>query len=187
MGLNSAQSMEKGQSYYKNLSKIDIKLLKTYLKYDPDSGLFTWIKSLGAGTEGKIAGCYKHKKRYVYLAFRRVHLPAHQVAWLYMTGEIPYGYLIDHRDRNGHNNKWNNLRLATFAQSSQNRASKGTFSKFKGVYKSDVPSKPFRVRISHNKKHVELGHFLDEIEAAKAYDRKALELFGEFAQLNFPI
>lgn len=31
-----------------------------------------------------------------------------------------------------------------------------------------------------------LGYFVEEVEAARAYDRKAVELFGEFARLNFP-
>lgn len=31
-----------------------------------------------------------------------------------------------------------------------------------------------------------LGQFIDKFEAAKVYDKKALELFGEFASLNFP-
>jgi len=31
-----------------------------------------------------------------------------------------------------------------------------------------------------------LGSFVDEIEAAKARDRKAYELCGDFAYLNFP-
>jgi hypothetical protein len=30
------------------------------------------------------------------------------------------------------------------------------------------------------------GSFEDEMEAAMAYDRRAEELFGEFAYLNFP-
>lgn len=31
-----------------------------------------------------------------------------------------------------------------------------------------------------------IGYFNDEIEAANAYDCKALELFGEYANINFP-
>jgi hypothetical protein len=33
---------------------------------------------------------------------------------------------------------------------------------------------------------INLGRFDSEIEAALAYDRKALEIWGEFARLNFP-
>lgn len=35
-------------------------------------------------------------------------------------------------------------------------------------------------------KAMHLGSFTDEIEAPKTYDRKARELHGEFARLNFP-
>lgn len=31
------------------------------------------------------------------------------------------------------------------------------------------------------------GVFKDELEAAKAYDKKAIELYGEFANLNIPL
>ena len=46
--------------------------------------------------------------------------------------------------------------------------------------------KKWRCRIKINNKSIHIGCFTDEIEAAKTYDKKAAELFGEFAYLNFP-
>lgn len=43
----------------------------------------------------------------------------------------------------------------------------------------------WQARICQNDKLIYLGYFDNEIEAAKAYDRKAIELFGDFAYLNF--
>lgn len=39
--------------------------------------------------------------------------------------------------------------------------------------------------ITYNKKIIHLGYYTTATEAAKAYDAKAKELFGEFANLNF--
>jgi hypothetical protein len=36
------------------------------------------------------------------------------------------------------------------------------------------------------KKRVHVGLFVEKIDAAHAYDRKAIELYGEFAYTNFP-
>ncbi len=46
--------------------------------------------------------------------------------------------------------------------------------------------KRWRARIGFKGKWIHLGDFADEIRAAMAYDDKAVELFGEFAYLNFP-
>ncbi len=99
--------------------------------------------------------------------------------------DAPKGLMVDHIDHNGLNNRKSNLRLCTRKQNRRNRRPNlGGSSKYKGVCWCKS-SKKFRAAISHNKKRIYLGYFHDEVEAAKAYDEKARELFGEFAYLNF--
>lgn len=98
----------------------------------------------------------------------------------------PEGLLVDHIDGNGLNNRKSNLRLCTRTQNARNRRPKRNgSSKFKGVYWHIVYRK-WAALIRCNGKQTYLGRFDNEIEAALVYDRKAEELFGEFAYLNFP-
>ena len=88
--------------------------------------------------------------------------------------------LVDHIDHNGLNNQKYNIRLCNNTQNQYNM--KGRRNGFKGV---SVENSRFRAGIKHQGKTIHLGSFKTEIEAAKAYDKKAAELFGEFAFLNF--
>ncbi len=98
----------------------------------------------------------------------------------------PKGLFVDHINHNGLDNRKKNLRLCTHLENLRNaRPRKGGSSKYKGVC-WEKAKKRFRAKIQHNRKGIHLGYFKNEIEAAKAYDRKAVELFGEFAYLNFP-
>ena len=92
----------------------------------------------------------------------------------------------DHKDRNRLNNRRSNLREATMSQNNYNRSSSGK-SKYKGVsiYRRKSGKPYFRATIKHNYKYIDLGYFYNEEEAGRAYDKKAKELFGEFAKLNF--
>jgi hypothetical protein len=98
----------------------------------------------------------------------------------------PPHLVVDHINHNGLDNRKDNLRLCTRAQNALNqRPRKGTSSKYKGVYWHER-DKRFYAQISHKGKRFHLGSFKSETQAAKAYDKKAKELFGEFAHLNFP-
>lgn len=96
-----------------------------------------------------------------------------------------HGELTDHRNTNGLDNRSENLRICTKAQNSMNRPKqKGNYtSKYKGVSWSKIMSK-WLSSICFNRKFIKIDYYEDEIEAAKAYNKKALELFGEFAYLN---
>jgi len=100
--------------------------------------------------------------------------------------DAPPHLFVDHINCNGLDNRRKKLRLCTHFQNQQNRRpSLNGKSKYKGVCWSKRHKK-FRARITYNRKSYHLGLFDSEIDAAKAYDKKALELFGEFAYLNFP-
>jgi hypothetical protein len=95
------------------------------------------------------------------------------------------GYIVDHIDHNGLNNRRCNLRVCTPRQHQANRGPSGGSSRFVGVFFNTREGK-WQAHIMAHGKHYYLGLFDDEIEAAKARDRKAYELHGEFAYLNFP-
>ena len=91
------------------------------------------------------------------------------------------GEHIDHRNRNGLDNRRCNLRVATLRQNLANsRPRNGCGSRYKGVswHKQDGL---WRAYIAG--KHI--GLFRDEVAAALAYDVAALDRWGEFARPNF--
>jgi hypothetical protein len=98
----------------------------------------------------------------------------------------PKGKVVDHFDGNRAHNCRTNLRFCTNAQNMRNRRKcSGASSVYKGVYYNRQRHK-WSARCHYRGEPSWLGHFDSEIEAARAYDRKAVELFGEFARLNFP-
>lgn len=103
-------------------------------------------------------------------------------------GDYEYGDLeADHIDNNPLNNKRENLRKATSAQQKQNtRRIKTGESKYKGVAKSTKGDRWVAV-IRKNGKRYRMGLFEKEKKAAIEYDKKAIELFGDFANTNFPV
>lgn len=91
--------------------------------------------------------------------------------------------IVDHIDGNRLNNCIDNLRWATSSENSMNISKKDiyTSSIYKGVCKN---KKSWQASIKLDGKKIHIGIYKTEAEAAKAYNEKALELFGEFANLN---
>lgn len=100
-----------------------------------------------------------------------------------MVAKPGKGQVVDHKDGNGLNNRRCNLRVCTREQNQANRGPCGGSSQFVGVYRNGGK---WQAEIRCRGEWHYVGRFDDEAEAAKARDRKAWELHGEFARLNFP-
>ena len=96
------------------------------------------------------------------------------------------GKEVDHIDGNGLNNKNTKLRECTRAENQMNRSKQVSCSSiYKGIYLAKRENK-WHVRIKTNGTCISLGYFINEKEAAQAYDIKAYELFKDFAKYNNP-
>jgi len=93
--------------------------------------------------------------------------------------------LVDHINHNGLDNQRKNIRICTRSQNSMNQNPKAkSKSIYKGVsYKKE--RKKWTAQMVINGKSIYIGAFINEIDAAKAYDLYAVLLHKEFAKLNF--
>lgn len=128
-----------------------------------------------------------HKIAGIFYAVRVVAKRGNQKA-IYMHRAIvnaPPGVECGHRNHNRLDNRRKNLRFCTHAQTKMNqRSRKGGTSTFKGV-SFHKATKKWRAKIWLKGKRRHLGLFINERDAARAYDDAAREHFGEFARTNF--
>lgn len=89
---------------------------------------------------------------------------------------------IDHINQNKLDNRLSNLRIVCKGINNQNKSKRhGCSSKYIGVSTRD--NKVYKMQINHKGKYY-ISHHNSEIEAAKAYNKKAVELYGQYASLN---
>jgi len=159
-----------------------LELCNKYLIYNPETGII--VNKIDRSTKARIgreSGCIGNGG-YRRIKLRDKSYRAHRLAYL-----MTYEYLpefIDHINQNKIDNRIINLRSCTKQENSMNRRSnKNTSSKYKGVsWHKNAKKWMAKIKIDSKAKH--LGYFQTESDAAKAYDKAALEHFGEFACLN---
>lgn len=117
---------------------------------------------------------------YIRVNIQGKRYKAHRIIWEMFNGKIPESMVIDHIDGNKANNMIENLRLATQSQNQANKVGTGSWPKGVKV----CANGKFQARVRQHGKTYHLGTFSTVEEASAAYATKAIELYGEFAQLK---
>jgi len=125
-----------------------------------------------------------NKKRYIYANNNKTKVSLHRVLLGLVKND---NKIVDHKDGNTLNNTKSNLRICSSIQNSQNRIiSRINTSGYKGVNFNKTKN-TYVATIYSNYSRKRIGSYKNPILAAKAYDKYAEIIFGEFAKLNFPI
>lgn len=156
------------------------------LSYDEMSPTFlVWkITTSRKSKAGFPAGGIHKKLGYGRFRYRGQLYYIHRVVWELHNGPLLEGQMIDHINGIRSDNRLENLRIATVTQNNQN-TTKRSFgkSKYKGVSWHKQCGK-WRSELTVDKKRIHIGLFELEEEAAKAYNKEAVKVFGEFAKIN---
>ncbi len=122
-----------------------------------------------------------YARRVIYINGKIKVIHMHRLIMNY-DGEL----VVDHENRNTLDNRKANLRIATAGENRANstREIDSKSSKYRGVSRKKGHKK-WLAAIGYRGKHIHLGYFENEIEAAKAYDEAAKKYYGEYAVLNF--
>lgn len=103
----------------------------------------------------------------------------------FLTGFVK-GFVVDHKNGNTLDNTICNLRVCTSSQNKINsKKRKDSTMPYKGIHLHKKGEKKYQARIKKDGISKSLGYYEKPEEAARAYDAKARELFGEFARCNF--
>jgi hypothetical protein len=159
----------------------EIKLNKSEVAFVDDDMANEINKNKWAILKGGKDKSYVYAVRRKRVGGKREHILMHRQIMGLKKGD---NFDIDHINHNGLDNRKCNLRVCSRSQNQHNRKSSiNSSSIYKGV-SWDKDRSMWRATIADNSTDFQLGRYLTEIEAAEAYNRKAIELFGEFAFLN---
>lgn len=165
---------------------IDQARLRELFEYDPSNRTLPFVRKCskkGKAQKGARAGTVQKETGRAKLKVDGKRCYMHHAVWIYHHGHKPN--MLDHIDRDVANNTIENLRQATVSGNNRNTSSRiGSSSKYLGV--SAAYGGKWTAGITVDGKTQHLGTFKEECIAALEYDRKAIDLYGEFASLNFP-
>lgn len=149
-----------------NIPSLTLPRLKDVLSYEPETGIFRWVKpAAGRCKPGDIAGS-SVTGGYVRLVIDCEKILAHRVAWFYVHGKWPNE--IDHINGVRDDNRIVNLRNTTAAENAQNRCIGRGSSNLIGA-SWDKRERKWRAAIKYQGRKHHIGYFGSAQDAHAAY------------------
>jgi hypothetical protein len=135
-----------------------------------DGQLINKYRRAPSAPKGAIAGRLVKSVGYYSVTIKARRYQLNRLIWIYHNGEIPKDLLVDHISRDTHDNRIENLRLATYTQNEWNKPKLGC----------SFENGKWRARVKRFGKNIHLGMFESKEKAMAAYDAYAAQLHGEF-------
>lgn len=161
------------------LTEISAASLREVLEYRADDGGFVWRKHANPQLIGTVAG-YLTEKGYRRITIGMRGYRAHRLAWLYVHGCWPAGWL-DHINRDRDDNRISNLREADGSENHLNSDRKYSVHP-RGVSYSPSRRK-WRAQIKRQGKYLLQQYFDTQDQAIAARNVALAAAYGEFANL----
>lgn len=148
------------------MSEFTYSNLSSVFDYNSKTGIIRWKVSNGKSVkEGDEAG-YIRYDGYRNISYKYKNIPAHHIAWLFITGNFPEKH-IDHINGNRSDNRETNLREVTFKENHKNKKlPENNKSGVIGV-SMYMKSLKWQSQIRVNGKQIHLGYYEDFEEAVK--------------------
>lgn len=176
----------------------DAEYLRECVLYDAASGILTWkvrprsqfrsdrawrtTNSTWAGKQFGTIITMRGGIQYIRGGIDHQDILAHRLIWKWMTGQEPQNE-VDHRDGDGLNNRWLNLREGTHQQNQCNTKNRVGTKAPRGVYRH--VNRWVAVVNFMNEKHY-LGTFATAEDAHQAYLDANQRLHAEYSFTNRP-
>lgn len=159
--------------------------IKDFLKYDPITGIFSWVKYRCQTAYPGVKVQCKDRKGYILVGWNRINYRAHRLAWWFVYGVMPTAQ-IDHINGIRSDNRISNLRLASDFEQNHNRKKPITnTSGVKGISWSKSHAS-WVARVAYKGKRYQIGYFTDIGKAEKALCELRETLHKEFCNHGRP-
>ena len=147
------------------MSDLDSTTLREYLSYDPETGLFTWVKRTNSSNAAGKPANSRSTTGYIRIFLCGKRHQAHRLAWLYVYGTWPT-HDIDHINGQRDDNRIANLRDVPHKVNTQNQRLPRSSNPYVGVSRKQTK---WVSQIQLDGKKIHLGYFSTPEGARDAY------------------